>query len=343
MNHQQRSVFTMSRTRMLWQTAGTLLAIIALVIIPAGIAFSDARYPDLSILPIFWVLGIGFVGVIVLLEMKPQTVSIELGETGFTIKKWGSRAVYYPYSAIMSYNERRQFDRSSAYDELTLYMPTNWFMLRSNVFQDYPYLKAQLTQSARPVPYRRVITQTERTQFRWFLGGLSLVIIASIVFGFVAHNPSGKNPAPLGSFTAQLDEVRAVEAKSNFKGVSFRLNRWPDLWFYASRQDFDQDIQFLLRYIRPNRPVTLLLRESDIQKKLLKTQSLTFGDKYIDYKRIEVFGIRQGTDINLSTSQPVREPTRTHPYRWLLFFGMLLVFCGSCWVWVEQQPLIRAS
>ena len=327
MQHQQKNVFTISRTRGLWQTLGFLLLFLSLFVIPAGIALSGARYPDLSVLPIFWVLGIGFVGAIVLLEMKSQTVSIELSETGFTVKKWGTRATHYPYSAITSYNERRQFDRSSAYDELTLYMPTNWFMLRSNVFQDYPYLKTQLTQAARPVPYRRVITQTERTQFRWFLGGMALVIITSIVFGFVAHNPTGKNPAPLGSFTAQLDEVRAVEAKSNFKGVSFRLNRWPNLWFYASRQDFDQDIRFLLRYIRPNRPVTLLLRESDIQKKLLKTQPLTFGDKYIDYKRIEVFGIRQGMDINLSTSQPVREPTRTHPYRWLIFFGVL--FCSA--------------
>ncbi|WP_157626983.1 hypothetical protein [Spirosoma luteum] len=334
----------MSRTRILWQTLGFLLLFLSLFVIPAGIALSGARYPDLSVLPIFWVLGIGFVGAIVLLEMKPQTVSIELSETGFTVKKWGSRATHYPYSAITSYNERRQFDRASAFDELTLYMPTNWFMLRSNVFRDYPYLKAQLTQDARPVPYRRVITQTERMQFRWFLSGMALLIITSIVFGFVAHNPSGKNPAPLGPFTALLDEVRAVEAKSNFKGVSFRLNRWSDHWFYASRQDFDQDIRFLLRYIRPNRPVTLLLRESDIQKKLLETEPLTVGDKYFDYKRIEVFGIRQGNDINLSTTQPVYEPTRTRPYRWLLFYGMLLVLCGTCWVWTEQQQLlIQAS
>ncbi len=327
---------------MRWQTAGILLAIISLVLIPAGIAFSDARYPNLSILPIFWVLGAGFLGAIFLFEMKPQTVSIELSETGFTVKKWGSRAGYYPYSAITSYNERRQFDRSSAYDELTLYMPTNWFTLGSNVFDDYGYLKTQLTQAALPVPYRRVITQTERTQIRWFLGGLALVIIACIVFGFVLHNPTGKDPAPLGSLSTRVDGVREVKAKSTFKGVSFNLNRWPDLWFYASRQDFDQDIRFLLRHIRPNQPITLLLRESDIRKKLLKTEPLTLGDKYVDYKRIEVFGIRQGTAINLSTSQPVWEPTRTRPYRWLLFFGMLLVFCGSCWVWTEQQALIRA-
>ncbi len=339
----QRNVFTMSRTRRLWQTAGTWLLFVALILIPAGIAFSDARYPDLLILPICWVTGAGFLGAIVLFEMKPQTVSIALDETGFTVKKWGSRAVYYPYSAITSYNERHQFDRSSAYDELTLYMPTNWFMLRSNVFDDYAYLKTRLTRLAQPVPYRRVTTRTERMQIRWFLGGLSLAIIASIIFGFAAHNPAGKGPALLSSLSAQVDGVRAVKTKGNFKGISFRLTRWPDLLFYASRQDFDQDIRLLLRYIRPNRPVTLLLRESDIRKKLLKNQPLTFGDKYIDYKRVEVFGIRQGTAINLSTSQPAREPTRTHPYRWLLFFGMLLVLCGSCWVWVEQQPLIRAS
>jgi hypothetical protein len=340
MTYRQKSVFTMSRTRMLCQTLGVLLLFVALAVIPACIAFRGTRYPDLSVLPL---VGIGFTGALILFEMKPQTVSLKLGETGFTVKKWGRQGAYYPYSAITLYNERRQVDRSSTYDELTLYMPTNWFMLRSNVYDDYAYLKTRLTQFAQPVSYRQVITQTERAQVRWFLGGLALVIVASIVFGFVAHNPTGKKSAPLGSFSTQIDGIRAVKAKGNFKGVTFRLNRWPELWFYASRQDFDQDIRFVLRGIRPNRPVTLLLRESDIQKKLLKTRPLTFGDKYIDYERIEIFGIRQGNDFNLSTSQPVWEPTRTQPYRRLLFFGMLLVFCGSCWVWTEQQSLIRAG
>ena len=344
MVYQQKSVFTMSRTRGLWQMLGLLFPFIALFVIPGCIIFRGTNYPDLSVLPIFWVIGIGFTGALVLVELKPQTVSIELSETGFTVKKWGTKATYYPYSAITSYNERRQFDRSSAYDELTLYMPTNWFMIRSNVFDDYAYLKTELTQFGQPVAYRQVITRSERTQVRWFLGGLSLVIITGILFSFAAHNPVGKAPAPLGAFTAQVDGVRAEKAKGNFKGVSFQFNRWPDLWFYASRQDFDQDMRFLLQYIRPNSPVTLLLRESDIQKKLLETEPLTVGDKYIDYKRIEVFGIRQGNDINLSTTQPVYEPTRTRPYRWLLFYGMLLVFCGTCWVWTEQQRLlIQAS
>lgn len=333
----------MSRTRLGWQTMGISLLFISLMLIPAGIAFRGTHYPDLSMLPIFWVLGIGFTGAIILFELKPQTVSLELSETGFTVKKWGSRATYYPYSAITSYNERRQYDNASAFDELTLYLPTNWFRLGSNVYDDYGYLKTELTRFAQPVPYRRVVTRTERTQIRWFLAGLALVIMASITFGFVAHNPTGKDPAPLGAFTAQVDGVQAVKAKGNVKGVSFRINRWPDLWFYASRQDFDQDIRFLLQYIRPHRPVTLLLRESDIRKKLLKDVPLTVGDTYIDYERIEVFGVRQGTDINLSTSQPVLEPPRTRPYRWLLFYGMLLVFCATCWVWTEQQSLIRAS
>ena len=234
----------MSSTRGLWQTVGILLLFLSLFVIPAGIALSGgARYPDLSVLPIFWVLGIGFVGAIVLLEMMPQTVSIDLSETGFTVKKWGSRAAHYPYSAITSFNERRQLDRTSAFDELTLYMPTNWFMLRSNMFQDYPHLKAQLTQYARPVPYCRVITRPERTQIRLFLAGLALLIIGSIVFGFVAHNPTGKNPAPLGSFSSEVADIQAVSGRGGFKGVSFRISRWPDLEFYASRQDFDKDIQ----------------------------------------------------------------------------------------------------
>ena len=314
-----------------------LLSVIAISVL---IAFSSTPYPDLSAAPILFTMVVGILGAYFLNELAELTVSVTLGETGFVIKKWGHRPQQYAYGDILAHNERLNSTRTSTFNELTVYLPDNWFMLRSNAYAEYGELKHVLTYFGQPVPYRSVLTRAGRNRYRWFLGGMALLILANIMLGFATHNSVDKKPAQLSSVSAMPDVIRASIVKGNVKGISFRLHPWPDVWFFARRTHFDETIQPLLQRIDPHKPVTLLLRESDIQKKLLKKEPLTTGDKYIRYDRIDVFGIRQGADINVATTQPVREPGRTSPYLRLFFFGIPLVFCGTGWVWVEQQPVV---
>ena len=317
------------------------LLLIIVLAISVLIAFSGTSYPDLSVAPILFTLVTGILGVHLLNEVAELTVSVTLGETDFIVKKWGQQPRQYTYGDILAHNERLNYTRTSTFNELTVYLPDNWFMLRSNAYEEYDELKHVLTYFGESVPYRTVLTRASRTRFRWFVGGIALLIIANIVLGFAAYDPVDKKPAQLSSISAMPDIIRASMNKGNFKGLSFRLHPWPDVWFFASRRDFDESLQPLLQRINLHQPVTLILRERDIQKKLLKTEPLTLGDKFMNYDRIDVFGIRQGTDINVATTQPVQEPGRTSPYLRLLFFGMLLVFCGTGWAWVEEQMVVE--
>ena len=124
---------------------------------------------------------------------------IELLERGFIIKKFGQKVRRYSYTAILSHNERHEPGRGGPFDELTVYLDDNWFAIRSNEFAEYDYLKAQFTQYSQPVPYRTVLTLTERNRLRWMIGGLVLLIGATIAFGYLAHNPADPNPAQLFS------------------------------------------------------------------------------------------------------------------------------------------------
>lgn len=340
METQKTDRFSIKSTQLVLYALILPLLLLSVIAISVLIAFNSTPYPDLSAAPVLFTLVVGILGTYLLNELAELTVSITLGETDFVVKKWGQRPKQYAYGDILAHNERLNSTRTSTFDELTVYMPDNWFMIRSSAYAAYDELKHVLTYFGQSVPYRNVLTRAGRTRYRWFLGGMALLIIANIVLGFATYNPVDKKPAQLSSVSAVPDTIRAIFGKSTFRGISFRLHPWPNVWLFASRRNFDESIQPLFRRIDPHQPVTLLLRESDIQKKLLKTEPLTVGDKYIKYDRVDVFGIRQGPHINVATTQPVREQGRTSPWLRLLFFGMLLAFCGTSWAWVEQQTIV---
>lgn len=173
--------------------------------------------------------------------------------------------------------------------------------------------------------------------------GLALLIIANIVFGYLAHNPADKNPARLTAITDIVSKVSADQGKGGLKGFTLRLRTWPDFTFYVSRRSYDVDIRSLKEVITVNQPVRLLIRESDLRKKLLRTESLTFGDKYSDYNYIIVFGVDQDSEVHLKTSQPVYEPTHTNLRQRLFLLGFLLLLCWVGWVYIDRHKVLRTD
>ena len=191
--------------------------------------------------------------------------------------------------------------------------------------------------------YRDVLTPAERNRFRWLIGGLVLLIGTTIAFGFVMHNPADPNPARLVSMNGTADTTEENRNKGWLTGVTIRLRAFPGFAFYVSRRQYDVRLETLASALTPNRPVTLLIRASDLRKKLRKTEPLTFGDKYDDYDQIMVFGVNQGNSVDILTPGPVYEPTHTNPLLRTFLLSILLLFCWTGWVYVDRQPVLQAG
>ena len=288
----------------------------------------------------FLFLITGFLSVAWAAHMYQQTTYVQLLDDSFVVKKVGKKRATYPYKAIVSHNERLRVDKNTTHYEFAVYLADNWFAIRSNDFPDYDYLKEELSRYGQPGPYREVITPAERTQLGWFISAMALLIGITIGLGFALHNPADPNPAQLIALTDIADQVNVNRNKGRLVSVTIRLRAHPNFYFEVSRRQFDNPPDGLQAAIRLKQPITLLIRQSEFRKKLIKTEPLTFGDKYDGYKEIKVFGVRQGDSVNLQTSQPILEPTHTNPLLRTLFLGLLLVFCWAGWVYVEQLEVL---
>ncbi|UFH54045.1 hypothetical protein [Spirosoma sp. KNUC1025] len=338
---QQEEVFSFRRKRnyLLWLLLLVLFAI--LVGIPTGLAISEFPYPDLGMV-LFFFATVPMMWIAVLADFGPRASTIELRKADFLIQKVGQKVHQHTYSAILAYNERT-VTSGRQFRELTVYLNNNWFVVRSNEFDDYDFIHDQLTQYGNPGPQQNVLTSTERNRFRWSIGWFALLISANIAFGYLAHDSADKKPAPVISVTAVVNRVSIQQTKYSFKGIDFQLQPWPDFTFYASRSSYATNIRPLKQAIALKRPVTLLIRKSEFRKKILKKEPLTFGDKFDRYAQIAVFGINQGNNVQLMTDKPIYEPTHTNPTQRTILLGMLLLCCWAGWVYVDRYKVLPSA
>ncbi len=339
---QHDGVFRIKRTHVYLIWFSLLLLVPTTLVFPYKIATHEQPYPDLNVLLICYAIA-GLLWLVILIEFGQKTARIDLNETDFTIRKFGQQASRHPYSAIQNINERPGSSKIGSLHELTVYLADNWFVIRSTEFDEYDYLRDQFTQYGELVPRRNVLTLIERNRLRWAIAGASLLVMAAIAFSFLAHNPIDKTPARLVSITDMATQTRENKTKSRLTGVTISLRRYPDLSFFVSRKNYRIRLDGLRSAIALRQPITLLIRESDLRKKLLKTEPLTFGDKYDNYKQIPVFGVEQGSSVRLQTPETIYEPTHTNPLQRTFLLSILLLFCWTGWAYVDRQHVLRAS
>jgi hypothetical protein len=339
---QREETVRISRRAVYGRTAGLFLIVLATVVLPIRIALAEQPYADLSVAPLYWTVS-AFFWIPCLAVCWRLTTAITLTEHGFRVSKLAQKPRQFHYSDVIAYNERREVDRDGSFRVLTVYLKNDFFIIKSNAFPAYDRIKAHVTQFVESIPYRKVVTLPERNRLRWLLSGLALFLVANILFGYIAHNRVDHTQARLTPVTDVVDRLTENRPKGNFKGVSFRLRRWPALNFYASKSNYALALQPLKQVVRINQPITLLIPESEFRKKLAHSEPLTIGDRYINYKLISVYGIYQPDAVRIQSAEPAREPTRTNPIFRTSLLVFLLLICWAGWVYLDRHDVIRTD
>ncbi|MBC3785609.1 hypothetical protein [Spirosoma utsteinense] len=318
------------------------LLLLSSLVIPYKIATDGQAYPDLNLLLTCYSIA-GFLWIVAPFDSWTVTAYIETTSDGFWLKKLGQKARWHPYSAIMAYNERPNSTRMESFDELTLYLTDAWFVLRSNEYRDYADLKDLFTQYGKAGQHQNVITVPERNLIRWLIGATALIILINIVFGFLAHNDTDSTPAHLVTIRDGVSQAKEIRNKGRLKGVTISLITYPNFSFYLSRREYTDSLAYLVWAVDMGQPIELTIRESELRRKLSQTEPLTFGDKYSDFRMVDVFAAQQTTRFHIESQSPVYEPKRTNPILRTMLLGMLLILCWTGWVYVDQHRLLRAT
>ncbi len=317
----------------------TLLWGFATVIAPIYIIRTQFPYPDLNVITI-----IGSVGTVVTLMIAwpyfEHTASIQTGTELFTVRKYGQTAFEYPYAAITGHTVRPNFDRQRSWTELVVYLPDNWFALRSIDFEAFDELVALFSAVSPVVPYRQVLSPSEQRLARGFLIVALLAGLAPVWFGFAAHQPVRKSPAPLVVLVGYVFDIKQTTNRNNaFMGYDLKLVNYPDFTFRARKTSFNDSLRTVPNWFAIHGNITLLIREHDLLTKISRKRPLTFADKYDGYQHITSFGIGDQSGIRLRSNQPAYNDSHTKPYLRMGFFVLYAIVIWSFWLAVDKQTI----
>ncbi len=336
------TVYTAQRHWTFWLHIGfTLLFGGATVVALIEIARTQFPYPDLNLITI-----IGSVGTVVTLmiawTLVGQTASIQMGADSFAVRKYGQTTFEYSYTTVIGHTVRQNTDKNSNWTELVVYLPDNWFVLRSIDFDDFDELVALFSAVSPVVAYRQVLSPGEQRLARIFLIVALLAGLTPVWFGFAAYQPVDKQPAQLVQLSGTLASIRKTTSRSKpYTGFALRLAQYPSFTFYARRNAFTDSLQTLPYSLNYPPRLTLTIRAYDRRTKISRQQPLTFGDKYDDYNSIPVAGIDSSPFFRVRTTKIVYNDSHTKPYLRLGLFCLYAIVIWSFWLAVNEQTIRR--
>lgn len=318
-----------------------LLLGLVTVIAPIYTTRTQYPYPDLNFSTL-----IGSLGIIVMLMLSwpyfEHTASIQTGTESFTVRKYGQATFEYPYAAITGHHVRPNFDRQRSWTELVVYLPDNWFTLRSVDFDNFDELVALFSAVSPAVAYRQVLSPGEQRLARGFLIVALLTGLAPVWFGFAAYQSVSKRPARLVVLVGYVFDIKQTTNRNNaFMGYDFKLVNYPDFTFRTRKTSFNDSLRTVPNWFATHGNITLLIREHDFLTKISRKRPLTFADKYDGYQYITAFGIGDQSGMRLRANQPAYSDSHTKPYLRLGFFILYAIVIWSFWLAVGEQTIRR--
>lgn len=253
-------------------------------------------------------------------QLAKLTISIKLYSKFFTVKTAGQSEKKYAYSEIIYYHERQKKQRGQTWMEFLFALNDGtYYIISSTDFKSYDQIVTQLGLHGTNQLFDLATPWSDK-YIRYSILWLTTVGIACILFGFLAHDEVSPHKAALVSVDDIIADVKVNHSRGNFHGVTIYLTDHATFHFYAEQKIFSGDLKHKAKSLHRYQRISLLIRESDFRKKIVRSAALSFGDKYCDYEEILVFGLDR-----IKVETPVYEESHTQPWLRTGIIGLVLL------------------
>ncbi|KUJ62101.1 hypothetical protein AR687_08735 [Flavobacteriaceae bacterium CRH] len=207
----------------------------------------------------------------------------------------------YHLDEITSWTEKQYKGKFVRWEVLTLYLRTGKkIKISSDRYANYLEIKAELTKDKqRSLKIEELIEKKINLQ-------LSIIFIMIGILFFIgannALNVKTINPKDIVVFGDEIVKIKYLRKKQN--SISIKLKNTPDLDFYISSNALKATfVEDLLNDIKQGDTLFIGIDKADYRSKIVKTDSLSFSDKYFFNENISVESVRSAKKDYLYLSE----------------------------------------
>ncbi|NOU62004.1 hypothetical protein ELS83_19575 [Marinifilum sp. JC070] len=247
---------------------------------------------------------------------------------------------------IRAYNEIKKRTKHTSWTDLTIFYDDKKLKITSSMFSNYSEVKSRLTRGKR----RDVISVKHWHRRSDLYYGIGFIALGLLMFVFFTNIYPNKNENilehELSIIQGTVDHVTLDRSAKGKRSVRLGLKQHPKFIFSLSGINFDaSEVEKLLAEVKQNDKIELKILSEVNEKKLLKTTALSFWDKTINYKTIDIYDLRdhKNTYLDINHYNKLRRQNASSWARNILIVVSFLILTYGLYLLLKAKRPITMN
>ncbi len=249
---------------------------------------------------------------------------------------------------IVSYNEIEKQNKSGKWKVLTIFTKHHKVKISSSIVSNYSLFKDRLIKNKSRNEYSERLWGY-RVMYRYGLGFLAVGFVFVLLFSKIYLTPYKDiltDQLTLVIGTVSEDLKINNDGRKRAKSIRIMLDEYPGFIFHISGTSFyASDSKGIISNIFSGDEIQIDILSETNSKKLTRTEVLTFWDKTIGYKNIEIFGLRKGNRefLKLKSINKEHKNSSTYYATWIfLIIGLTSITTGISYI-IKKKPAANSK
>ncbi|MFN3967720.1 hypothetical protein [Flavobacterium sp.] len=288
----------------------------------------DKTYPQF--IEVLFAFFIGFIGVyLIFAYIKKRSVFLYENyisfRLGFLLKRIEVRN-----DAILSWAEVTRSNKTEKWNELTIFTATKKYRFQSNHYNGYDLLKENITKDK---PQDFDFEENQKASLNRKIG-LFLIFLSFILLYFslksLINTTKFSDNTPIVLTEQIITSGLKIKRYKGSASIHLKFKDYSEFDFYIDAHAFAGNAADFVKEVNHGDTLTISLLKEDFEKKIAKTEPLSFGDKSFNYYTINLYSIshKGKSYLSLTDYDKFNQENKQSGFWTCLCLGLLLFLIG---------------